>query len=154
MAGTRRQQGADGPFESEPDIAAFRKELRHASNFHEYRKIFDTLLAYDFDTFVGGHLSHPGTRADVVLTQEFTEDVYETVKRIHGETDLMAVFVETADEIGGFDNKYLLFKGFLDVVTERASSEIEERWKGRLAGVDVWTESHVRTALVYIRWDD
>jgi len=24
----------------------------------------------------------------------------------------------------------------------------------RLAGVDVWLESHVRTAIIYVRWDD
>ncbi len=124
------------------------------SNFHEYRKIFESLLAYDFDTIVGGHLSHPGTRADVELSQKFTEDVYKTVKRIHGETDLMAVFVETAEEIGGFDNKYLLFKRFLDIVIDRAATEIVARWRSRLAGVDVWAEDHVRTALIYIRWDD
>jgi len=49
----------------------------------------------------------------VEISKEFADDVFETVKRIHGETDLMAVFVETAEEIGGFDNKYLLFKRFL-----------------------------------------
>lgn len=124
------------------------------SNFHEYRKIFDKLLAYDFGIFVGGHLSHPGNRADVEISKRFADDVFETVKRVHGETDLMAVFVETAEEIGGFDNKYLLFKRFLDVVIERATVEIEARWKDRLAGVDVWTEDHVRTALIYVRWDD
>jgi hypothetical protein len=24
----------------------------------------------------------------------------------------------------------------------------------RLSGVDVWLESHVRTAILYVRWDD
>jgi glyoxylase-like metal-dependent hydrolase (beta-lactamase superfamily II) len=124
------------------------------SNFHEYRKVFDQLLAYDFDTFVGGHLTHTGTRADVEQTREFTRDVYETVKRVHAATDLMTVFQETAQAIGGFDNKYLLFQRFLDIVIERSTTEIEERWKNRLAGVDVWTRDHVRTALVYVRWDD
>jgi hypothetical protein len=66
----------------------------------------------------------------------------------------MGVFVETAKQIGGFDNKYLLFKRFLDVVTERATAEIEQRWVGRLAGIDVFAEDHVRTALIYVRWDD
>jgi len=124
------------------------------SNFHEYLHIFDTLLAYDFAVFVGGHLTHIGDRADVEEAHEFTRDVYETVKRVHGETDLMDVFVETAEEIGGFDNKYLLFRRFLEVVTKRATEEIEQRWMGRLAGVDVFAEDHVRTALIYVRWDD
>lgn len=124
------------------------------SNFHEYLRVFDTLLKYDFDVFVGGHLTHVGSRADVEVTREFTRDVYETVKRVHRETDLMGVFGETAKQIGGFDNKFLLFKTFLDVVTARATAEIEQRWMGRLAGVDVFAEDHVRTALLYVRWDD
>lgn len=124
------------------------------SNFHEYLHVFDMLLDYKFDVFVGGHLTHPGNRADVEVAREFTRDVYETVKRVHRETDLMGVFVETAKEIGGFDNKYLLFKTFLDVVTARATAEIKQRWMGRLASIDVFAEDHVRTALIYVRWDD
>ena len=124
------------------------------SNFHEYLHVFDTLLEYEFDVFVGGHLTHPGNRTDVEMAREFTRDVYETVKRVHGETDLMGAFIETAEQIGGFDNKYLLFARFLDVVTERATAEIEQRWMDRLAGVDVFAEDHVRTALIYVRWDD
>jgi len=58
----------------------------------------------------------------------------------------------TAQEIG-WDNKYLLFKGFLDEVTNKATKEIEERWIKKLAGVDVWAKSHVETMLVYVRWD-
>lgn len=124
------------------------------SNFHEYMQVFDVLLEYQFDVFVGGHLTHIGNRADVEVAREFTRDVYNTVKRIHGETDLMAVFAKTAEQIGGFDNKYLLFKRFLDVVAARATTEIEQRWMGRLAGIDVFAEDHVRTALIYVRWDD
>ncbi|MEO7791063.1 MAG: hypothetical protein ABIX28_15985 [Vicinamibacterales bacterium] len=124
------------------------------SNFHEYMQVFDVLLEYEFDVFVGGHLTHIGNRADVEVAREFTRDVYNTVKRIHGETDLAAVFADTARQIGGFDNKYLLFKRFLDVVAARATAEIEQRWMNRLAGIDVFAEDHVRTALIYVRWDD
>src|SRR5713226_5855341 len=48
------------------------------TNFHQYVKVFDELLAYDFDIFVGGHLTSTGTRQDVEITKEFTLDVYNT----------------------------------------------------------------------------
>lgn len=124
------------------------------SNFHEYAQVFDLLLEYEFDVFVGGHLSHPGDRRDVEVTREFVQDVLETTRRVHQQTDLMTVFSQSAQEIGSFDNKYLLFKSFLDAVTARATSEIEARWADRLAGVDVWTAEHVKTALIYVRWDE
>jgi hypothetical protein len=39
-------------------------------------------------------------------------------------------------------------------ITEEAVAELRLRWIDRLAGVDVWLESQVRTALIYVRWDD
>ena len=123
------------------------------ANFHEYIKVFDEILAYKFDTFVGGHLTDTGTRQDVEITKEFTMDVYNTVKRIHNSMDAAAVTSEAAKTIGT-DNEFLLFKVFLDKVTNDSVKELQPRWINRLAGVDVWLESHVRTALIYVRWDD
>jgi glyoxylase-like metal-dependent hydrolase (beta-lactamase superfamily II) len=125
-----------------------------STNFHEYLKMPDELLAYQFDTFVGGHLTDIGTRADVEMTKEFTQDVYKTVKRIHDSLDQGAVAAQAAKEIGSADNKFLLFKVILDRITKDAVEELQPRWINRLAGVDVWLESHVRTALIYVRWDD
>jgi len=125
-----------------------------SSNFHRYLKVFDEILEYDFDVFVGGHLTHLGGRRDVELTKEYALDVYRTTKRVHSETDLMKVMARTAEAAGGWDNKYLLFRAFLDEVIETSAREIERRWAGRLANVDVFVESHVRTALIYVRWDD
>ena len=123
------------------------------TNFHQYMKVFDQLLAYKFDTFVGGHLTSTGTRQDVEITKEFTMDVYNTVKRIHNNMNAGAVTSEAAKTIGP-DNEFLLFKVLLDRVTSDSVKELQPRWIGRLAGVDVWLESHVRTALIYVRWDD
>jgi glyoxylase-like metal-dependent hydrolase (beta-lactamase superfamily II) len=123
------------------------------TNFHQYMKVFDELLAYKFDTFVGGHLTSTGTKQDVEITKEFTMDVYSTVKRIHNNMDAGAVTSEAVKTIGP-DNEFLLFKVLLDRVTSDSVKELQPRWIGRLAGVDVWLESHVRTALIYVRWDD
>jgi glyoxylase-like metal-dependent hydrolase (beta-lactamase superfamily II) len=123
------------------------------TNFHEYMKVFDELLAYDFDTFVGGHLTSIGTKQDVLITKEFTMDVYNTVKRVHNNMDQAAVASDAAKTIGK-DNEFLLFKAILDKVTNDSVKELQPRWINRLAGVDVWLESHVRTALIYVRWDD
>lgn len=124
------------------------------SNFHEYLKVFDDILGYRFDVFVGGHLTQLGSRQDVETSKAYVRDVYETTKRVHAATDQMAVMASTAKAAGGWDNKYLLFKAFLDTVEAKASAEIISRWSSRLAGVDVFAASHVRTALIYVRWDD
>jgi glyoxylase-like metal-dependent hydrolase (beta-lactamase superfamily II) len=123
------------------------------SNFHRYMNMFNELLAYDFDIFVGGHLTSIGTKRDIAITKEFTMDVYETVKRVHNKMDQGAVVTEAA-KIVGADNEFLLFKVLLDKATNESVKELQPRWIHRLAGVDVWLPSHVRTALIYVRWDD
>ena len=123
------------------------------TNFHEYLKVFDELSAYDFDTFVGGHLTDIGSRKDVEETKEFTYDVYNTVKRIHDNLNQAAVAAEAAKTVGA-DNEFALFKAVLDRVTEDSVRELQPRWIDRLAGVDVWLPSHVWTAMIYVRWDD
>lgn len=129
------------------------KNLDLSNNLHEYLKVFDQILAYDFDVFVGGHLTSIGDRNDVLESKAYVLDVYETVKRVHATTNLMEVMSGTASKIG-WNNKYLLFKVFLDKVIDDSTVEIEARWIGRLAGVDVWGRSHVSTMLNYVRWDD
>jgi glyoxylase-like metal-dependent hydrolase (beta-lactamase superfamily II) len=123
------------------------------ANFGQYMKVFDELTAYDFATFCGGHLTATGSKKDVEITKEFTMDVYQTVKRIHNNLDQNAVAAQAAQIIGP-DNKFLLFKVVLDRVTSDSVKELQPRWINRLAGVDVWMESHVRTAILYVRWDD
>jgi glyoxylase-like metal-dependent hydrolase (beta-lactamase superfamily II) len=123
------------------------------TDFHEYLKMFDEILAYKFDTFVGGHLTDIGTKEDVEITKEYTNDVYHTVKRIHNGLDQGAVVAQAAKTVGP-DNEFLLFKQVLDRVANDSVKEIQPRWINRLAGVDVWLPSHVRTALIYVRWDD
>jgi len=123
------------------------------ANFGRYMKVFDELMAYDFDTFSGGHLTATGSKKDVEITQEFTMDVYQTVKRIHNNLDQNAVVAQAAQMVGT-DNKFLLFKVVLDRVTSDSVKELEPRWIKRLAGVDVWMESQVRAAILYVRWDD
>jgi hypothetical protein len=126
-------------------------DLTH--NFHEYLKMFDAILSYDFDVFVGGHLSQIGTAEDVRTTQAYVKDVYETVKRVHAQTNQFEIMSSTAKKIG-WDNKFLLFKVFLEHIIDESAKEIEARWINKLAGVDVWAKSHARTALIYVRWED
>jgi glyoxylase-like metal-dependent hydrolase (beta-lactamase superfamily II) len=124
-----------------------------STNMHEYLKVFDRLLAYDFDVLVPGHLTYLADRADVQMTKDYALDVYRTVKRIHDGTDQMAVMSKAASKYG-WDNKFALFKTLLDGAIDQCAAEIQGRWGDKLAGVDVFGASHCRAALVYARWDD
>jgi len=129
------------------------KNLDLSNNVHQYLKVFDQILAYDFDVFVGGHLTSIGTKEDVLQTKAYVQDLYETVKRIHSNTNMMQVMASAAEKIG-WNNKYLLFDVFLNKVIDDSYSEIDSRWSNKLAGVDVFSKSHISTMLNYVRWDD
>ena len=60
-----------------------------STNMHAYLKVFDQLLAYDFDVLVPGHLTYLADRQDVQMNKDYAFDVYKTVKRIHDGTDQM-----------------------------------------------------------------
>jgi glyoxylase-like metal-dependent hydrolase (beta-lactamase superfamily II) len=123
------------------------------SNFHNYLKVFDELLAYDFDVLVPGHLTSLATREDLLQSKEYVWDVYKTVKRIHDGTDQMKAAAAAAEKYT-WDNKFALFRTVLDDITDKSYEEIKGRWIKKLAGVDVWGRSHCRTAMIYVRWDD
>ncbi len=135
-----------------PGYAQF-QDFDLTADFHTYLQMFDQLLAYDFDVLVGGHLGFPGDRNDVQVAKDYTMDVYKTVKRIHDGTDQVKI-VSAAVAKYGWENKMALFRTVLDGVVDQCAKEIENRWSGRLASVDVYASSHCHTALIYVRWDD
>lgn len=114
-----------------------------------YLGAFDRLLAYDFAHFVSGHTADVAGRRDVEVTKEYTFDVYETVKRIHGEIDVAELLARNRD------NEQAGIRALIEEVTSRAYYEISSRWAGGpMQGIDVWSESHCRAMVLYIRWSD
>jgi glyoxylase-like metal-dependent hydrolase (beta-lactamase superfamily II) len=120
-------------------------------NMHDYLKVFDQLLALDFDVMVPGHHSIPASRADVRLTKEYVVDVYDTVKRIH-ESDHKLLISQAVAKYGR-ENSFAVARVLSDHEAGECAKEIQERWATKLEDVDVWAESHCRTALVYAEWD-
>jgi len=71
------------------------------------------------------------------------------VKRIHGQTDVAELLARDRD------NEQAGIKLLIEEVTRKAADEIKTRWLGGpMLGVDLWTESHCRAMLLYVRWSD
>jgi glyoxylase-like metal-dependent hydrolase (beta-lactamase superfamily II) len=120
-------------------------------NTDAYLKVFDQLLAYDFDILVPGHHSNPSTRDDVKLVKDYVMDIYTTIRRIHdsGHEALKARAVEEY----GKENSYPTARVLMDTEVDECAGEIKNRWITSLDNVDVWAPSQCRTALVYYEWD-
>jgi hypothetical protein len=110
---------------------------------------FDRILAYDFDAFISGHTAEIGRRKDIEITKKYAFDVYETVKRVHSEINVAELLARNRD------NEQAGIKALIDKVTATAAADVKSRWlNGPMKGVDIWTESHCRAMLLYVRWSD
>ena len=69
---------------------------------------------YDFDTFVGGHLTRLGTRDDVITQQEFVSDLEKAAGKASSEVQ----FADIAKQVGSPDNPWLTFSKYIDAVNK------------------------------------
>jgi len=111
--------------------------LGMAEDVQGFIEAHHTVLSYPFDVLVGGHLSRPGTRADVETQRSYTIDLIAAAKAGQQAVDFGAV----AGEIG-YANRWLLVKTYMDRVADHCASSMLERWRGRLGGAAVSTPGH------------
>jgi glyoxylase-like metal-dependent hydrolase (beta-lactamase superfamily II) len=119
-------------------------------NMPDYLKVFDQLLAMDWDVMVAGHHSTPATRADVQVAKSYVIDVCNTPARILAK-DHQALKARAARKYG--DNSWAIASVLIDREVDQCAKEIKNRWITKLEGMDIWAASHCRTALVYEEWD-
>jgi glyoxylase-like metal-dependent hydrolase (beta-lactamase superfamily II) len=96
---------------------------------------------YDFDTFVGGHLTRLGTRDDVVNQQEFVSDLERAAAKANSEVQ----FADIAMQVGSFDNPWLLFSKYIDAVDENCVQTMLPKWGDRLGGAEAFMPTHCFT---------
>lgn len=108
--------------------------LALAEDVYGYIQAHDTVLNnYDFDTFVGGHLTRLGTREDVQIQREFITDLINTSNRANQNV----TFGEILQKVGGpTNNVWALFNAYLNTVDEQCANEMLPKWEHRLGGVE------------------
>ena len=118
-------------------------------NMFAYMRAFDKFLSYDFEFFLSGHTAEAARREDVEITRDYVMDVYHTVKRLHDEINFSELLAEHRE------SEQEGIKRIIEEVTRRATKELSDRWlDGPMKGVDLWTESHARQMVLYVRWTD
>ena len=113
------------------------KSLALTQNAFGFIAAHDQILAYDFEEFVGGHLTRLGTRADVETARAYAADVQQNAGMALQTVDFMAIAQRT-----GFANQWLLFQTYLDAVAQACADATVPDWIDRLGGADVFTFSH------------
>jgi glyoxylase-like metal-dependent hydrolase (beta-lactamase superfamily II) len=120
--------------------------LGEAEDVTGYLEAQRQLLTYDWDVMVSGHVGRLANRKDVETNIEYVTDVKIAVMKALQSTDYM-----TAAKKTGFANTFLTVETYFDLIAHTASKEVEQKWLGKLGGVDVWTYSNCRRMMMWLR---
>ena len=113
------------------------KDLALAQDVPAFLEAHDKILEYDFDVFVGGHLTRLGTADDIKLQQEYFQDIQDSAAKANQEVS----FMEIGQKVG-FGNPWLVFQIYADSITQQCTDEVVPKWIDRLGGVDLFTYDH------------
>ncbi len=108
--------------------------LALSANVPGFIKAHEQALEYDFETFVGGHVTRPGTSDDVRVQIEYMNDLRTTAEAALSAVDLEETLAPV-DPV----NVWAVFRAYLDAVAAMTADEVVPRWKDRLGGADVFT---------------
>ncbi len=117
------------------------KDLAIAESIDGFFEAHDLILAYDFDHYIGGHLTRSGTRADVETQQAYIADIVQAAGAANGSMDFGAAFGQAAAR-DGQGNPYAFINILFDNIAQQCADEVEEKWRDRLGGVDIFTFGH------------
>ena len=92
------------------------KDLAMAQDVPAFLAAHDKILEYDFDTYVGGHLTRLGTTEDVKIQQEYFQDIEENAAIANQEVS----FMEIGQEVG-FENPWLVFQIYADTISQQCT---------------------------------
>src|SRR5919197_2892848 len=99
---------------------------------------------YDFNIFVGGHLTRLGTRNDVIAQREFVSDLGRSAAQANQQVS----FGEIAKQVGGEQqpsNPWLIFSKYIDAVSENCVNNMLPKWENRLGGAQQFMSTHCYT---------
>lgn len=120
--------------------------LGEAENVHGYMDAQNQLLKYDWEVMVSGHVGRLATKKDVETNIAYVTDVKNAVLKALQQTNYM-----DAAKKAGFSNAFLTVETYFDMIAHAASREVEQKWLGKLGGVDVWTYSNCRKMMFWLR---
>jgi glyoxylase-like metal-dependent hydrolase (beta-lactamase superfamily II) len=124
------------------------KDLAIAEDITGYIRAHDVILSFPFDKMVTGHWNRYATRQDVEMQRDYIHDIERNAVAALKSVDFYAV----ASRIGP-QNLARLFDRYLSEVAQECANATVENWKARLAGVDVWTNSHCQQIVNALRVD-
>jgi len=132
--------------------------LGQVKNVPGYIKAHDQILAYDFVHFVGGHIDRSGVRDDVVVQQEYVNDLFNNCAHTINLTATTDPVLGGQAIVGPVlaknpGNGWAAFEVYLEVTAGYCANITNDKWVARLAGSDVFQFSNAEVMIESLRID-
>jgi len=108
----------------------------------------DTILSYDFTSYIGGHLTRIGTRDDVILQQQYVKDLQAASAAALKSVEVAPIAMKVDGQ-----NPWALFNAYLGTVAEECAVSQLAKYKGKLGGLDLLAYDHCWTVMESLRID-
>ena len=96
---------------------------------------------YDFNTIVAGHLTRLGTKADVGVQRELVMDLEKAADNANQNVSFSGI----ANQVGSFDNPWLLFSKYIDAINKQCEEVMLPKWESKLGGAEIFMSTHCFT---------
>ncbi|KAE9380157.1 Metallo-hydrolase/oxidoreductase [Stipitochalara longipes BDJ] len=132
--------------------------LGEAKSLPGYINAHAQILEYDFEHYIGGHLGRSGNRTDVLVQQEYVNDLFANCKAAINLSATSNPVYNIGDIVGPVvaknpGNTWAVYKTYLDTLTELCANTTNEKWLGRLAAADVYQFENAGFVLESLRID-
>lgn len=113
----------------------------------------DLILEYDFNHYVGGHLSRTGNRQDVLVQKEYLFDMMANCKDAitNSTSRLNDIVGPTIQKNPG--NGWATFKTYLGYMANECAEKTNEKWLGNLGAADVYGFENAYKMVEVLRLD-
>lgn len=122
--------------------------LSVAQDIPAWYKAHDQVMKYPWKTFVGGHMGRLGQRVDGELQKQYIRDLERSAREAIAKVDITPYYSKYVGESG---NSWGLVRQYFDAMARYAAAPVIAAYSGRLAAVDVLTESHALVLIESLR---
>ena len=123
------------------------KHLAATPEVPALERSYDQALAYDFDVYVPGH-GKTGTKQDINIQKEYVNDL-----KNYSQLALANVNYTEATKNIDKQNNAAATEAYFNALTDVCVNKMDNKWKGKLNGVGVWTDEHCEKMIQSIRVD-
>lgn len=123
------------------------KHLGDTPEVPALERSYDQALAYDFDVYVPGH-GKTGTKQDINIQKEYVNDLKNYSQLALANLN----YTEVTKNIDK-QNNAAATEAYYNALTDVCVNKMDNKWKGKLDGIGVWTDEHCEKMIQSTRVD-